>query len=81
MSRHGSMLDLSPPAVAEAVEHMVSLWPEYEQIYGAAFPRSKWLKDLEDDLRVYYPDSSSADRRLTARNVAPFYLAAGHNVP
>lgn len=42
---------------------------------GAPFPRSKWLASFEALLRLYYPQASSDELTLTARNAAPFPLA------
>ena len=47
----------------------------------AQYPRSLWLRSLEGILREFYPQASSRDRKLTARHYAPFFLAAGHDVP
>ena len=50
---------------------------------GFSFPRSLWLGAVERELQAFYPypASSSADRRLTARHSAPFFLKDGPNVP
>lgn len=42
---------------------------------GFAYPRSRWLHDIEQVLRRRFPSSSSRDRTLTARTFAPFQLA------
>lgn len=42
---------------------------------GFAYPRSRWLHDVEEILRRRFPRSSSRDRTLTARVYAPFELA------
>ena len=53
-----------------------------EGVYqGYPWPRSLWLRDFERDLSSAFPFASSADRRLTARSVAPFPLRDGHDVP
>jgi hypothetical protein len=44
------------------------------------FPRSAWLKAVEEILREHYPQASSNELTLTARNLAPFPLALP-NVP
>lgn len=54
-------------------------WPE--QFRNRSFPRSAWLGIFEAVLGEYYPGSSSRDRSLTARSVAPFPLKDGPNVP
>ena len=74
MSRNGTLLPLPD---SPTVEFMLGPdgWP------GRFTSRSKWLGAFEGLLRAYYPRASSADLRLTARSVAPFPLAAGHNVP
>jgi hypothetical protein len=46
----------------------------------SAGPRSRWLHDFEAVLRENYPQASSDELTLTARNAAPFYLALP-NVP
>lgn len=45
------------------------------------YPRSAWLRQYEGMLREFYPQANSASLKLTARHAAPFFLAAGHNVP
>jgi hypothetical protein len=50
---------------------------EYEQY---VWPRSQWLGNLEYVLREHYPQASSDELTLTARNLAPFPLALP-NVP
>ncbi len=54
-------------------------WPEF--VTRFSFPRSRWLGAFEALLREHFPQASSADRRLTARHAAPFFLAQGPNVP
>ncbi len=76
MSRNGTLLPIpDDPRFADFIEH----WPENAARYP--HPRSVWLKAFEDTLRPFYPQSSSADRKLTARHYAPFPLAQGPNVP
>ena len=41
----------------------------------------RWFHDFEGILAETFPFSSSADRRLTSRGVAPFWLKDGPNVP
>lgn len=72
MSRHGVILDTSPPQIAEYVAGLVEDWPHYERF--ARFPRSLWLSHLETGLAFFYPRASSRDRNLTARSLAPFTL-------
>ena len=60
---------------------LIAAWPEYQQRYGLAWPRSAWLRAFEGLLRPYFPRASSRDLSLTARHYAPFPLAAGHDVP
>ena len=53
---------------------MVAEWPtRYAGLY--VFPRSVWLHDAEEILRGHYPQASSNELTLTARNLAPFPLA------
>ena len=59
-------------------EALIELWPAWAAMN---VPRSKWLRQFEDDLRMFYPTASSDDLTLTARHYAPFPLAAGHDVP
>lgn len=59
---------------------LVEFWPEIEAA-NPPHPRSVWLHTFEDFLREHYPSASSRDLSLTARHAAPFYLAAGHDVP
>ena len=76
MSGHGTLLALpDDPRFADLVE----LWPEFPLVYQ--WPRSKWLHDFEALLREFYPQANSRSLSLTARHAAPFYLAAGHDVP
>ena len=75
MSRHGTLLPIPErdPIFAE----LIALWPQ-----PILWPtRSVWLTAFESMLRVHYPQSSSADRKLTARHYAPFPLALGPDVP
>ena len=74
MSRNGTLFPL--PDDPRIDELLLSEWPGNRFVF-----RSGWLRAVEDVLRAYYPHASSADLRLTARSVAPFPLAAGHNVP
>ena len=79
--------------VVAAVTQLLPL-PEGETIYSGLvemwnaglyerhlFPRSVWLRDFEDQLRITFPQSSNRDRKLTARHYAPFWLRDGHDVP
>ena len=76
VSRHGTLL----PIPDETREYVVSLWtPSFQGLY--TYPRSVWLGEVEAMLRAMFPQSSSADRKLTARHYAPFPLAQGPNVP
>ena len=60
---------------------LIAAWPEYQQRYGLAWPRSAWLRAFEGLLREFYPQANSVWLKLTARHAAPFPLAAGHDVP
>lgn len=78
MSRNGTLL----PAPPELFAPFLDAWAlgNYERF---PFPRSQWLRDVEDALRGYFSPErpSSADLRLTARHAAPFFLLEGHDVP
>ena len=58
---------------------LIAGWPD--QFANRSFPRSAWLGMFEAVLEEHYPSSSSRDRSLTARSVAPFPLRDGPNVP
>ena len=75
MSRHGVVLDTTQnPQASETVREAQFAW--IEGVYDSfPFPRSKWLSDLETDLRPFFPGASSRDLNLTARFLAPFPLA------
>ncbi len=75
MSRNGTLLPIPDDPRFPA---LIELWPAWAAM---GVLRSKWLKQFEDDLRVFYPSASSADLRLTARHSAPFPLKDGPNVP
>jgi len=72
--RFQELIDEWPGFVAAAVSPPPGMPP-------LRYPRTVWLTYFEDLLRTAYPQSSSADRKLTARHFAPFPLAAGHDVP
>ena len=82
MSRNGTLLPIPEGSDLELrVQAWVSEWPEYERSV-LRFPRSAWLGALESRiLHPAFPQSSSADRKLTARHYAPFPLRDGHDVP
>lgn len=75
MSRHGTILDVTlNPDALEATDEAKAAW--IEGVYDSfPFPRSKWLSDLETELRAFFPRASSRDLNLTARSLAPFPLA------
>ena len=76
MSRHGTLLPIpDDPRFAELLE----AWPAFVERYR--FPRTNWLGQWNALLSQHYPQSSSADRKLTARHYAPFPLALGPDVP
>lgn len=60
---------------------MVEAWNDgtWQRAFGSY--RSAWLKTFEGTLREFYPQANSASLKLTARHAAPFFLAAGHDVP
>ena len=59
---------------------LIAAWPQWSA-GGMRWPRSAWLRAFESLLREFYPSASSRELSLTARHAAPFYLAAGHDVP
>lgn len=75
MSGNGVLLPLPDDSRFQA---LIELWPNYLHF---EYPRSLWLRDFEELLIGFYPQSSSRDRSLTARHYFPGYLSAGHNVP
>ncbi len=62
---------LPVPDDLELAELLLS-FPDYERRYST--PRSAWLHDVEAILRRHYPEASSNELTLTARNLAPFPL-------
>lgn len=59
------------------IARLVYEWPDFTR-----WPfRSRWLRECEDVLCGWYPQASARELSVTARGLAPFYLAAGHNVP
>lgn len=79
MSRNGTLL---PIANGSALELVIKCYAEAWMPGSPKWSnRADWLGGLEAVLHLAFPDSSSADRRLTARHYAPFPLAAGHDVP
>jgi hypothetical protein len=75
VSRNGTLLPL--PVFDPIFVSLMDAWPDYE-----SWPhRSDWLSQFETHLHAHYPQSSSADRKLTARHYAPFPLRDGHDVP
>lgn len=78
VSRNGTRLPIPAGSLLEArLAEITQEWPN-----AARWPfRSRWLHDAETILYGAYPQSSSADRRLTARGLAPFALKDGPNVP
>lgn len=75
MSRHGTLLAI--PA-DPSFQLLIDAWPAMAE---AGLLRSRWLREFEDELRLWYPFASNADLRLSARHVAPFFLKDGPNVP
>lgn len=74
MSRSGSLLPI--PAGSELARELESLtadWPD--AFVHLRAPRSAWLTAAESLLAATWPTASSADRKLTARHLAPFPLA------
>ena len=69
MSRHGSVLPIPDDPRINA---LIEAWPL--GFDGERWPRSAWLHDVELILELIYPQSSSRDRNLTARSLAPFPL-------
>ena len=81
VSGHGVLLPIPDALVLEWQES----WRRAEagEVMGWGRPgqRSDWLRAFEDVIGVYFPQSSSRDRSLTARHAAPFWLKDGPNVP
>lgn len=75
MSRNGTLL---PVPADPSFRLLIDAWPA---MHHAGLLRTRWLKQFEDELRMWYPLASSADLRLTARHSAPFFLKDGPNVP
>ena len=81
MSRHGTLLPIPEGSVlADALALTVRAW-EAGGYAHETWPRSVWLRNFEQRLRSAYPESTSADRKLTARHYAPFPMALGPNFP
>lgn len=79
LSKNGHLLEITEGSQLDnELVALISLWPSWASM---AVNRSEWLKAAEDKLREVYPHASRADLNLTARSIAPFPLAAGHNVP
>lgn len=78
MSRHGTLLPIPEGSeLGQGIAWMIEAWPDSQR-----WPyRSRWLSELETRLSFAFPQSSSADRKLTARHYAPFPLALGPDVP
>lgn len=80
MSRNGTPLEL-PAGWADALR---ATWPGLGPASGVSSelaPRSWWLSMVEEAIRTIHPAASRADLNVTARGIAPFYLAEGPNVP
>ena len=74
MSRSGQLLPIPAGSeIAVGMDALVALWPD--GFTGLQWPRSAWLGIAERVLGGAYPQSSSADRNITARSLAPFPLA------
>lgn len=73
MTRHGTVLPIPDPR-PQSIQSHIDEWPDY-YIPNLRWPRSVWLGQMEEILRHLFPASSSRDRNLTARSLAPFPLA------
>lgn len=74
MSRNGERIDLQGNADAERVVGVaLAAWHTGEYA-GYPAPRARWLSDLEREFVQLFPDSTAADRAVTARSLAPFTL-------
>lgn len=74
MSRSGQPIVWQGDADAErVVGDALTAWRTGEYS-GRPAPRARWLGDLERELALLFPYSSSADRTVTARSLAPFTL-------
>ena len=73
MANNGTLLPIPfDSELRVQVAFLTAAWPaEYAQ-FGA--PRAAWLTAMEDLLAWAHPNASSADRKLTARSLAPFPL-------
>ena len=56
------------------MQALIDAW-EQSEFAMYRYPRSKWLGFMEAILRQHYPQASSDELTLTARNLAPFPLA------
>ena len=75
MSRNGVVIAWQGDADAErAVDAAIAAWCAGTYA-GYRAPRARWLSDLERELVPLFPDSTAADRAVTARSLAPFTLA------
>ena len=57
------------------MQALIDAWNAGAWAAAYQWPRSRWLHDLEAVLREHYPQASSDELTLTARNLAPFPLA------
>lgn len=74
MSRSGVAIEWrGDPDAERVVAELLLAWRTGEYS-GWPAPRARWLGDLERELDVIFPFSSSADRAVTARALAPFPL-------
>jgi len=77
VSRNGTLLPIPEGSDLDGfIQERIDAWPNPIWPY-----RSRWLAEIERALEIVYPQSSSADRKLTARHYAPFPLRDGHDVP
>ena len=70
MSRHGTLLPIPEGSqLAEDLGLAVAAW-NAGGYAGEQFPRSVWLRSVEQRLRSAYPSASSADRKRLRQHVA-----------
>jgi hypothetical protein len=72
VTRHGRVL---PTPDDPRIGGLIEDWDDFKEAHVTKWPRSAWLGEMERLLRQAYPMSSARDLNLTARSLAPFYLA------
>jgi len=67
----GTLLSADDPRIAYAIKYA---WEPTEPWNFGPYPRSAWLKHVENVLRELHPTANSDSLTLTARTLAPFPL-------